>query len=406
MSSPWLSTDSLLSAWRHVEENGGCAGADGITITRFSHTLDQELASLQHAVEMGTYRSLPLLPIKIQKKPNSNEIRTLLVPAIRDRILQTVLGRQLGRAFEDEFLECSFAYRPKRSVNSAIARIRYLHRHGYRFVVEADIDSFFDRIDHALLRERLAKAVTDAVILKFLEQWIAGPVWDGHHVGPLRRGIPQGSPISPLLANLFLSDFDLALEQRGLKLIRYADDFLLLSEKQDEISPSIAIASEKLETLHLRLKSGKTKIGTFDQGFQFLGTLFLGEGIWIPWEKHGRNRRVLAVPHPMPSALVRRWLEPPQPTLMARALASAGIDRIGGPNPGSEKEEEMAYLYLIEQGSVLRKIGNRLVVEKDGMILLDTPYHKLEAVLLFGNVQVTTQALAELLDCRIRLRNL
>src|ERR1035441_9868959 len=144
----------------------------------------------------------------------------------------------------------------------------------------------------------MAQAVNDPVILKLLEQWLAGPVWDGRHVHPLGRGIPQGSPISPLLANLFLSDFDLALEQRGLKLIRYADDFLLLSAKQDEISPSIAIANEKLETLHLRLKSGKTKIGSFDQGFQFLGALFLREGIWIPWEKHGRNRRVLAVPHP------------------------------------------------------------------------------------------------------------
>jgi len=400
MFQSWLSADSLLAAWRHVEENGGCAGADAVTITSFSRNLDDEIGELRHLVEGGRYRALPLLPIIVQK-PDSSGTRTLLVPTVRDRVLQTAVGRQLGRFFEDEFLECSFAYRPKRSVNSAIARIRYLHRHGFRYVVEADIESFFDRIDHSLLRQRLGQAIADPVLLKLLEHWIAGPVWNGHAAHPLRHGIPQGAPISPLLANLFLSDFDLDLEQRGLILIRYADDFLLLSARQEQIAPSLEIAIEKLEALNLQLNSEKTKIGTFEEGFRFLGALFLGEGIWIPWEKHGRNRRVLAVPRPMPPLLVRRWLEPPRSTMMARAFAAAELEYIY--HVEATEEPEMAFLYLMEQGSVLRKIGNRLVVEKDGSILLDTPYHKLESVLLFGNVQVTTQAMSELLDSGIRL---
>jgi len=400
---PWLTLSSLSSAWEHVLENEGCAGADGITVSQFAHTVDEEISALLNSVEADEYLSLPLLPITVQKKQNSSATRTLMVPAVRDRVLQTAVGRQLGHAFEDEFLECSFAYRPKRSVNSAIARIRYLHDHGYRYVAEADIENFFDRIDHSLLRQRLAVAVHDHALLNLLELWIKGPVWDGREAHPLRQGLPQGSPISPLLANLFLSDFDVALEQAGLKLIRYADDFLILSTDAEHATTALTIARDHLAELHLRLKDEKTRVGSFDEGFQFLGTLFQGEGIWIPWDKHSRHRRVLSVPHPMPASLVRRWLEPPNRTAMARAFSKVNLDHVNPTEMSSNEEKDVAYLYLIEQGSVLRKMGNRLVVEKDDQILLDTPYHKLDAVLIFGNVQVTTQAIAELLEDGVRL---
>ncbi len=403
MSLDWLTPEALDRAWEHVRENGGCAGADGVTIDHFARDLDAELGALQHAVEADEYASLPLLPITVQKKPDSDATRTLMVPAVRDRVLQTVVGRHLGHAFEDEFLECSFAYRPKRSVNSAIGRIRYLHDHGYRYISEADIESFFDRIDHALLRKRMAAAVSDPVILTLLEHWLAGPVWDGHSVEPLRQGVPQGSPISPLLANLFLSDFDLALERTDLKVIRYADDFLILSKDAEHATQALAIARDELEALHLKLKDEKTKISSFEEGFQFLGAFFRGAGIWIPWEKHGKSRRVLAMPRPMPPSLVRRWLEPPNRTAMQRAFSAAGLEHFNLAGSKADEEGDVAYLYLMEQGSVLRKIGNRLVVEKDGAILRDMPYHKLEVVTLFGNVQVTTQAMSELLDAGIRL---
>ena len=283
---------------------------DSVTVDQFARTVEAEIAVLLHEVETDEYRPLPLLPITVQKKPNSSATRTLMVPAVRDRVLQTAVGRQLGHAFEDEFLECSFAYRPKRSVNSAIARIRFLHNHGYSYVAEADIESFFDRIDHSLLRQRLAVAVKDHALLALLEEWIPGPVWDGNHVRPLRQGVPQGSPISPLLANLFLTDFDLALEQAGLKLIRYADDFLILSADSQHATAAITIAHDRLEELHLRLKDEKTSVGSFEEGFRFLGAFFQGGDVWIPWDKHARNRRVLSVPHPMPAGLIRRYLEP------------------------------------------------------------------------------------------------
>ena len=238
MPDLWLTTDALLRAWSRVHDNGGCAGADGVTIERFAGDLDANIGKLQEDVATGVYRPLPLLPIVVRKKPGSLDTRTLLVPAVRDRVLQTAAAHHLGRAFEDEFLECSFAYRPHRSVNSAIARIRYLHQHGFAFVAEADIDSFFDRVDHAVLRERLTARVPEPKIRDLVAEWIGGFRWDGHGVRRIAEGIPQGSPISPLLANFFLSDFDLALEEAGLKLIRYADDFLILCRDRDKAAPA------------------------------------------------------------------------------------------------------------------------------------------------------------------------
>jgi CRISPR-associated protein Cas1 len=401
--TPWLEPEALTRAWNRVRENDGCAGADGVTVQRFSLQLDAEWDELRQAVERGQYRALPLLPIVISKRSGSSETRTLMVPSVRDRVLQTSIGFHLGTVFEDEFLDCSFAYRPHRSVNSAIARIRFLHAHGYRFTASADIASFFDRIDHEQLRERLHARIHEPELLDLLDGWIQASVWDGARIKPLTEGIPQGSPISPLLANFYLEDFDLALENAGMKLIRYADDFLVLARERQDAANAVAIAASQLQKLDLQLKDEKTHIASFEEGFHFLGALFSGADVWIPWEHHTRQSRLLAIPHPMPAALVRRWLQPPEVTAMAQAMAAARHrpTKLTSPNTFDPEETAVAFLYLTQQGSVLRKIGNRLIVEKDETILLDVPYHKLEVVLIFGNIQVTTQAMAELLDVGI-----
>jgi CRISPR-associated protein Cas1 len=400
---PWLEPEALTRAWNRVRENDGCAGADGVTIQRYASQLDSEWDELKKSVERGQYHALPLLPIVITKRPGSSETRTLMVPSVRDRVLQTSIGFHLGTVFEDEFLDCSFAYRPHRSVNSAIARIRFLHTHGYQFTASADIASFFDRISHEQLRERLHARIRQPELLDLLDGWIQASVWDGSKIKPLTEGIPQGSPISPLLANFYVEDFDLALENAGMKLIRYADDFLVLARDRAAAVNAVAIAAGQLEKLHLALKEEKTHIAGFEEGFHFLGALFSASDVWIPWERHTRQSRLLAMPHPMPASLVHRWLQPPEATAMAQALAAARHRPIKktGTDVTNAEDNDVAFLYLTHQGSVLRKIGNRLIVEKDETILLDIPYHKLEVVLLFGNIQVTTQAMSELLDVGI-----
>ncbi len=117
--------------------------------------------------------------------------RTLLVPTVRDRVLQTAVARHLSRSFEEEFLECSYGYRPGRSVDRAITRIRKCREMGYGFVVDGDIHTFFDLVSHNLLLERLAERRLDEAVMGLLRQWVRGCVWDGGHLHPLRRGVPQ-----------------------------------------------------------------------------------------------------------------------------------------------------------------------------------------------------------------------
>src|SRR5712691_8603228 len=145
-----LTSEQLWEAWERVCENEGCAGCDGVTVAQFAGRAQRELARLMERVEGGAYRAFPLLKIVVEKHPGGPATRTLLVPTVADRVLQTAVARQLSRSFEEEFLECSYGYRPGRSVDRAIARIRQCHELGYIFVMDGDVQSFFDRVDHSL----------------------------------------------------------------------------------------------------------------------------------------------------------------------------------------------------------------------------------------------------------------
>ncbi len=395
-----LDPAELSHAWERVLENAGCGGADGVTIERFAHDIQGQLSSLARSLAEGTYAPWPLLKIVIEKRPGSGEGRQLLVPTVRDRVVQTAVARRLSRSYETEFLECSFAYRPGRSVDRAIARIRKCHELGYRFAVDADIHAFFDSVDHTVLLARIGLPETDPEILDLIRQWIQGPCWDGERLQPLKSGIPQGSPVSPLLANLFLQDFDFELEKAGRKLIRYADDFLVLARTPEEASAALRESTDLLESLHLELNLEKTRVTDFESGFRFLGALFLKDATWIPWKQDIRTRRVLFVARPLPTAMRRRFESPGRASRKRPAVPPLPVPDL----PNLPKASlPVAFLYLTEQGSVLRKSGDRLLVEKDDEVLLDLPYHKLENIVLFGNVQVTTQAVGEILEKGIHL---
>ncbi len=392
--------EEMWAAWERVQENAGCAGADGVTVEAFARRAGQRIAQLVERVRQERYRPYPLLEIVVEKKPGSEATRRLLVPSVGDRLLQTAVARYLSRSFEEEFLECSYGYRPGRSVDRAIARIRKCHELGYRFVVDADITAYFDHVDHRLLLQRLGSRPLGATVQGLLRAWVKAQVWNGHKIYPLRAGVPQGSPISPLLANFYLEDFDRELEKSGQKLVRYADDFLVLSQTAEEAQRALLETETLLAAEHLKLNEGKTRIADFEHGFRFLGALFLEEGIWIPWKHQARRGRILSMARPLPATLRARYETAPPKSAMELALTKAEII---APPRVSEKGEAVAYLYLTEQGSILRKAGDRLLVEREDQLLLDIPYHKLEAVLLFGNIQVTTQAMGELLDKGVHL---
>ncbi len=392
--------EQLWEAWERVQENAGCAGCDGVTVQHFARNAAVRLSGLLERVLQGEYRPYPLLEIVAEKKPGSEETRRLLVPAVGDRVLQTAVARHLSRSFEEEFLECSFGYRPGRSVDRAIARIRKCHELGFRFVVDADIAAYFDAVEHKILLQRLEQRDLGAGVRELLRLWIKAQIWNGNKILPLRAGLPQGSPISPLLANFYLEEFDRELEKAGRKLIRYADDFVVLAQTREEAQQALLQTETLLAQSHLELNGGKTQIADFEHGFRFLGALFLGERIWIPWGHERRRGRIVYMARPLPAALRARFEAAPPKSAMELALTRA---EVALPAVKAGGGEGVAYLYLTEQGSILRKAGDRMLVEKEDEVVLDIPYHKLEAVLLFGNVQVTTQAMAELLEKGVSL---
>jgi group II intron reverse transcriptase/maturase len=332
--------DDLLAAWDRVRENDGCAGADGVTISAFSGHLDQNLESLRIQTADDRYSPFPLLQIIVQKH-QSKKSRTLLVPTVRDRVLQTAAARALSKSFEEEFLECSFAYRPGRGVDRAVARLRELHYQGYEYVVDADIHAFFDELDHDLLLARLEQqtGIAHAGLFRLIRQWVRGEWWDGQIVHPLTKGIPQGSPISPLLANYFLEDFDRELEASGRKLVRYSDDFVILAKSESQAKDALHRTAEVLKGLHLALALEKTQVVSFEQGFHFLGAFFHKDEIWAPWKSDRKTAHVVFMARPIPPRLRASYQSGARPakggprTAAARSPIERSIHRYGFPLP-------------------------------------------------------------------------
>src|SRR3989338_9721079 len=196
-----INLDSLYLAFQSVKENHGCAGVDGVTIEQFEGNLDINLKIMHNEITKQTYFPLPLLKILVDK--GNGEARALCIPSVRDRVVQAAVLQIIEPILEREFEECSFAYRKGRSVKQAVFRIKKYFEQGYRWVIDADIDAFFDSVDHELLLAKVKRHIKDDAIIKLLESWIKAEVWDGESLTVMDKGIPQGSPISPALANLF-----------------------------------------------------------------------------------------------------------------------------------------------------------------------------------------------------------
>ena len=390
-----LSVEQLESAWEHVRENAGCAGVDGVGIESFEGQVPSALPELLKQAQSGEYLALPLRKIVIAKNSDSRKTRTLLVPVVRDRVLQTAVATRLSRSFEEEFFDASFGYRPNRGVDRAIARIVQLRDRGWNWIVDADISAYFDSVSHQSLLRQLELDQAAVPFMAMLKQWIGAWSWDGHSVEPVRRGIPQGAPISPVLANLFLTPIDRALEESESRLVRYADDFLLLCQSEDAANHARQAAAALLAQHGLQLSEEKTHITSFAQGFTFLGVTFRYNDVFTPWKDRHFHGKLIFIARPMPQHLLRNYRKKTPPPHPSSKLTTAPHRVTEPPRLGGE---DMPFLYIAEQGAILRKSGDRFLVEADQSIRLDVPYQRLENILAFGNIQVTTQALAEALD--------
>lgn len=306
----------LAAAWERVQAKAGMAGADGISVNRFARGAKTFLRNLQARLASGAYRALPLRVAEVPKKSGAR--RLLLVPAVTDRIAQCAAAQWLSARWNSEFDDSSFAYRPGLGVADALRALAELRTAGYRWVLDADIRSFFDSINHDLLLAKLARWLgAKSPFYGWLEQWIRAAVWDGAEVTRLGRGVPQGSPLSPVLANYYLDAFDRNLRAAGVAFIRYADDFLVLARTPFELAEHRATVERALAGLRLELSPEKTRSVTFEPGFRFLGAEIQREAILLPFEKPKQPKKALWVAPPMPPALLRAFreghLEPRRP---------------------------------------------------------------------------------------------
>ncbi|MBM3162572.1 MAG: CRISPR-associated endonuclease Cas1 [Chlorobi bacterium] len=427
--------ETVFQAWYKVASNDGRPGYDNTSIEEYSLRLDDNLRSLSQSLLTGSYRPGPLLKL-VMLKPDGKE-RVLLIPGVMDRVAQTAAAIMLNPIIEAELGSCAFAYRPGISRLGAAREIERLHREGYQWVLDADIRNFFDNVRHDLLFQRLAELLDDRELIALLHRWLTAEIVDG--LNPRKRnvmGLPQGSPLSPVLANLYLDRFDEQMEKEGFRLVRFADDYLVLCRSRPKAEAALKLSESALAGLKLELNNEKTRITTFAEGFKYLGYLFI-RSLVIPTKMHpeewydklGRfrlRRKSLhaapADPDVMADERAQFELETGegekielsknellQTEFGSKLLESLEekqvnvddfLDRLSRQDEERQREKREALkklyspflntLYLQEQGSILRKDGERFSIEKEGAVVKEVIVRRIEQVVVFGNVALTT----------------
>lgn len=263
---------NLQAAWQRVHANHGAPGIDGMTVEKFAERAEERLQHLSADLRAKSYRPQPVRR-KLIPKTGGGE-RPLGIPTVRDRIVQQALSQILEPIFEAKFSNRSHGFRRGRGSATALSVVDQAVRHGYSWVVDADIQRFFDTVDHDKLLSAVNEEVADGSVLKLIRHILgAGVVFpEAADVEPTELGTPQGGPLSPLLANIYLHRMDVGLQAGKYGLVRYADDFVIFARSQGEATQALHLAAEILEgELGLKLHPEKTRVVSVAEGFEFLG---------------------------------------------------------------------------------------------------------------------------------------
>jgi RNA-directed DNA polymerase len=266
---------NLRAAFTKVKANQGAAGVDHQTIEMFEANLDTNLSKVSQQLADGSYRPQAVRR-KWIAKPGSSEQRPLGIPTVRDRVVETALRNVLEPIFERDFAEHSYGFRPRRGCKDALRRVDHLLKAGDTWVVDADLQSYFDTIPKQKLMEQVAKKVADSRVMELVEAMLQQEVMEGLAHWTPEAGTPQGAVISPLLSNIYLDPLDHEVAGSGYEMVRYADDFVILCRSEAEARAALAKVQQWTAQAGLRLHPEKTRIVDATQrgGFDFLGYHF------------------------------------------------------------------------------------------------------------------------------------
>jgi RNA-directed DNA polymerase len=252
-----LQRGNMFRALARVEQNKGAAGVDGMTVDELRAHLREHWPRIREEVLSGTYQPQPVRRVEIPK-PGGKGTRMLGIPTVLDRLLQQALLQELHPIFDPTFSDGSFGFRPGRGTHHAIERARRHVASGRRWVVDLDLEKFFDRVNHDVLMARVARRVKDKRVLLLIRRFLQAGMMEGGLVSPRVEGTPQGGPLSPLLSNTLLDELDKELERRGHRFVRYADDCNVYVQSQAS-GHRVMASLEKFLRERLRLKVNRDK---------------------------------------------------------------------------------------------------------------------------------------------------
>ena len=273
---------TLALAWTKVLANKGAAGVDGQSLERFAASSERYLSELSAALKDGSYRPQPVRRVEIAKGDGGT--RPLGIPAVKDRVVQTAVKLVIEPIFEASFCGGSYGFRPGRGCHDALREVDRLVKEGSTFVVDADLKGYFDSIPHERLMERVEERLSDGRVLDLLRSWLTADVLKETERWTPTAGAPQGAVISPLLANIYLHPLDERMAALGYRMVRYADDFVVLCRSREEAEAALSDIRGWVEENGLGLHPDKTHVGDARQageGFEFLGYRFEAGRRWV-----------------------------------------------------------------------------------------------------------------------------
>jgi RNA-directed DNA polymerase len=265
------SKDNLLKAFKLVRRNNGAPGIDGETVQDFEAKLNVNIEFLHEALKTNRYEPSPVRRTEIEKPDGGT--RPLGIPTVRDRIVQQAIVNIIEPEFDKDFHPSSYGYRKGRSQHNAVAKAEvFMKKYELVYVADMDLSKCFDTLDHELLMKEVAKKISDGKVLSLIESFLKAGVMEGNSFHMTEVGSPQGGVISPLLCNVYLNVFDQKMKDKGIRIVRYADDILIFAKDKATVGNYMAYAIKVLETeLKLKVNKDKTKLTNLYEGVPFLG---------------------------------------------------------------------------------------------------------------------------------------